>query len=99
MCGYGFEDIRNHPYWWRENSGDAQGIFDGFEDDKFSGGHDNPLYLGFCIIVVANSSNPASLSYVIQHLRMCNGEGYNLLQLMAKHNISATTEVCYPEDF
>ena len=48
----------------------AQCIIEAYENGLFYSGNDNPLYLGFCIIVVADTSNPAHLSYIIQHLRM-----------------------------
>ena len=101
MSGYGFssDDI---PYWWSDlvlKDNQAQAIIDAYEEGLFNGGHDNPLYLGFCIIVVADLSNPANLSYVIQHLRMWEYEGISLLRLMARWNISAHTEVTYPESF
>jgi hypothetical protein len=101
MCGYGFE-YENIPNWWISNvlkDNQAQGIIDIFEKDFFHDGHDNPLYLGFCIIVIADPSRPGNLSYLIQHLRMENSEGIELLRLMAKHHISAHTEVTYPEYF
>ncbi|MDB9512537.1 hypothetical protein PN499_15200 [Kamptonema animale CS-326] len=103
MCGYGFEyDKIKIPEWWIDNvleENQAQGIINAFEQGYFEGDHHNPLYLGFCIIIVADSSNPAHLSYVIQHLRMWEYEGIGLLRLMADHNISAHTEVCFPEHF
>ena len=100
MCGYGF-DNKEIPSWWIDNvleDNQAQGIINAFEQGDFMGGYDNPLYLGFCIIVVADSSNPTHLSHVIQHLRM-SVEGIGLLRIMARDNIPAHTEVCYPEDF
>lgn len=99
MCGYGFDD-EEIPNWWIDNvleENQAQGIINAFEEGYFDRGHDNPLYLGFCIIVIADSSNPAHLSYVIQHLRMW--EGILLLRIMARHNIPAHTEVSYPKQF
>ena len=80
MSGYGFssDDI---PYWWSDlvlKDNQAQAIIDAYEEGLFNGGHDNPLYLGFCIIVVADLSNPANLSYVIQHLRMWEYERISL---------------------
>ena len=59
----------------------------------------NPLYLGFCIIVVTDSSNLTHLSYVIEHIRMFENEGIGLLRRMARHNIPAITEVSYPDQF
>ncbi|TAF06234.1 MAG: hypothetical protein EAZ77_12650 [Nostocales cyanobacterium] len=88
MSGYGFED-KDIPSWWIDNvleDNQAQGIIDAFEKGYFQGEHNNPLYLGFCIIVVAYSSNPAHLSYMIQHLRMWEAEGIGLLRIMARHN-------------
>ncbi|MDB9537053.1 hypothetical protein PN451_14660 [Dolichospermum planctonicum CS-1226] len=102
MCGRGFNDRQKIPDWWTDNlreDNQAQSIIDGFEKGYFKGEYNNPLYLGFCIIVVADSSNPAHLSYDIQHLRMCEGEGIYLLEIMAHHNIPAHTEVSYPDDF
>ena len=101
MCGYGLAD-NNIPAWWIENileENQAQGIINAFENGRFKGEHNNSLYLGFCIIVVADSSSLGHLSYVIQHIRMWENEGIGLLKLMAKHNIPAHTEVSYPDDF
>ncbi|MFM7408131.1 MAG: hypothetical protein ACKO3K_16120 [Cuspidothrix sp.] len=101
MSGYGFED-KEIPSWWIDNvleQNQAQGIINAFKKGYFQGEHQNPLYLGFCIIVVSDSSNPAHLSYMIQHLRMWEAEGIGLLRIMARHNISAHTEVTYPEWF
>ncbi|MBW4558257.1 MAG: hypothetical protein KME59_20485 [Trichormus sp. ATA11-4-KO1] len=101
MCGYGLED-KKIPNWWIDNvleDNQAQSIINAFEKGYFQGGYDNPLYLGFCIIVVADSSNPAHLSYVIQHLRMWEAEGIGLLRMMSRYNIPAHTEVTYPKDF
>lgn len=101
MTGHGF-DTENIPSWWTDivsEDNQAQAIVDAFERGEFSGEHENPLYLGFCILVVASPTNPANLSYVIQHLRMWSGEGIGLLELMAEHNIPAHTEVTYPENF
>ena len=102
MCGRGFNDTQKIPDWWTDNlreDNQAQSIIDGFEKGYFKGEYNNPLYLGFCIIVVADSSNPAHLSYDIQHLRMWEGEGIYLLEIMARHNIPAHTEVSYPDEF
>ena len=98
MCGaYGFKN-KPIPNWWIDINS-VQSIIDGFEKGYFKGEYNNPLYLGFCIIVVADSSNPAHLSYDIQHLRMWEGEGIYLLEIMARHNIPAHTEVSYPDEF
>jgi len=101
MCGYGFEtdDI---PSWWidsglKENQ--AAAILDEVRLDSFVKEHSNPLYLGFCIIVISDSENPINLSYMIQHLRMLWSEGIELLDIMSQHNIPAYTEVTYPEFF
>ncbi|KHG41414.1 MULTISPECIES: hypothetical protein [Aphanizomenon] len=102
MCGYGFNDKEKIPDWWIDNvlkDNQAQGIIDGFEKGYFKGEYNNPLYLGFCIIVVADYSNPAHLSYDIQHLRMWECEGIALLRIMALHNIPSHTPFCYPDDF
>ncbi|MFM7364596.1 MAG: hypothetical protein ACKO11_08895 [Cuspidothrix sp.] len=104
MCGYGFNDRQKIPDWWIDNvlkDNQAQGIIDRFEKGYFKGEYNNPLYLGFCIIVVADYSNPAHLSYDIQHLRMYEGEGISLLRIMARHNIPACTYTyrSYPDDF
>jgi len=101
MCDYGF-DTENIPSWWislvlEENQ--AQAIVEKFDEGWIVTKHEDPLYLGFCIIVVADRSNPASLSYVIQHTRMEDFEGIRLLRIMAKHNIPASTEVTYPKNF
>jgi hypothetical protein len=101
MCGYGFED-EEIPDWWIDNvlkDNQAQSIINTFEKGYFREEHDNPLYLGFCIIAVADTSNPAHLSYVIQHLRMEEFEGISLLRIMARYNIPAHTEVSYPKEF
>jgi len=101
MKGYGFDD-KDIPSWWIDNvleENQAQGIINAFKKGYFEGGHDNPLYLGFCIIVFTDSSNPVNLSYMIQHLRMYEGEGIGLLYLMAEHNIPAETEIYDPENF
>jgi hypothetical protein len=101
MCRYGFstEDI---PYWWSDlvlKENPAKAIIDAFKQGAFDGEHNNPLYLGFCIIVVADPSNPIHLSYLIEHLRMWACEGIALLKIMAEFNIPAHTEVTYPEGF
>lgn len=96
MCGYGFE-TEDIPSWW--NYDKAQDIIAAFERGDISQSHNDPLYIGFCIIVCASSSNPADLSYVIEHLRMCEAEGVGLLRLMAKHKIPASTKVTYPEQY
>ena len=101
MAGYGF-DTNNIPDWWVDivlEENQAQTIIKAYEQGAFDGDHKNPLYLGFCIIVVADTSNPTALSYVIQHLRMCTWEGISLLQVMAEHNIPAHTEVSYPPTY
>lgn len=101
MCEYGFktEDI---PAWWSDivsKDNQAQAIVEAFEKGYIKPTHEDPLYLGFCIIVVADRSNPANLSYVIQHITMCEMEGIGLLRIMAEHNIPAYTAVTYPEAF
>ncbi|MBD2386192.1 hypothetical protein [Cylindrospermum sp. FACHB-282] len=101
MCGYGFKQ-QDIPGWWIDilsEENQAQGIINAFEKGCFDGEHENPLYLGFCIIVVADSSNPAHLSYVIQHLTMWECEGIGLLRIMARYNIAAHTQVSYPKQF
>ena len=104
MCGRGFNDTQKIPDWWTDNlreDNQAQSIIDGFEKGYFKGEYNNPLYSGFCIIVIADSSNPAHLSYDIQHLRMWEGEGIALLRIMARHNIPACTykDLSYPDEF
>ncbi|MEG4963688.1 MULTISPECIES: hypothetical protein [unclassified Microcoleus] len=101
MCGYGFK-TENIPSWWIDlvsEENQAQAIVEKFDEGWIVTEHEDPLYLGFCIIVVTDRSNPASLSYVIQHTRMENFEGIGLLRIMAKHNIPALTKVAYPKDF
>ena len=101
MSGYGF-DKEGIPSWWFESNfedNQAQAIINGYEAGLFDGQHNNPLYLGFCIIVVADPNNPANLSYLIQHLRMWEHEGIGLLRIMALFNIPAKTEIPYPENF
>lgn len=100
MNGYGFGN--EIPGWWVDlvlEENQAQAILDVHERGAFSREHDGPLYLGFCIIVTVDRHNPANFSYVIQHLRMTEGEGVSLLRALAKHNIPAITEVSYPMDF
>jgi hypothetical protein len=100
MCRYGFDYDKNIPDWWKyEKDNQAQSIIDAYNEGLFRGQHNNPLYLGFCIIIVAEPSNPFNFSYVIQHLRMREYEGIALLKIMARFDISAYTEVDYPEDF
>jgi hypothetical protein len=99
MCGYGFDD-KEIPNWWIDivlEDNQAQSIINAFKKGYFDQGDNSPVDLGFCIIVVSDSSNPAHLSYAIQQLRMF--EIIYLLKIMARHNIPAITEVCYPEDF
>jgi hypothetical protein len=101
MCGYGFDD-EEIPDWWGDNvleDNQAQGIINCFEKGDFKGQHKNPLYSGFCIIVIANSSNSIHLSYLIEDIRMCEDEGIALLKIMARYNIPAHTEVSYPKQF
>ncbi|MFM5897942.1 MAG: hypothetical protein ACKO8W_10635 [Dolichospermum sp.] len=101
MCGYGFDD-EEIPDWWGDNvleDNQAQGIINCFEKGDFKGRHKNPLYSGFCIIVIANSSNSTHLSYLIEDIRMLEDEGIALLKIMARYNIPAHTEVSYPRQF
>ena len=99
MCGYGFDfDREEIPDWWI-NLDSAQDIIDVFEEGYFDGGHNCPVYLGFCIVVIAEPSNPAHLSYVIEHLRMFEYEGISLLRIMSRYNISTIVELRYPNDF
>ncbi len=101
MCGYGFDD-EEIPDWWGDNvleDNQAQGIINCFEKGDFKGQHKNPLYSGFCIIVIANSSNSTHLSYLIEDIRMCEDEGIALLKIMARYNIPAHTQVSYPRQF
>lgn len=99
MCGYGFDfNSDENPHWWIELDS-AQDIINAFEKGYFRGRHENPLYSGFCIIAVADSSNPAHLSYIIEDLRMWEYEGIALLKIMAHYNIPVHTSNCYPDDF
>jgi len=101
MAGYGFEEI-HIPDWWIDNvfeGNQAQGIIDAFKRGLFEGDHNNPLYLGYCIIVVSDPSNPISLSYMVQHLRMYESEGIGILKIMSIHNIPVQTDITYPEQF
>jgi hypothetical protein len=99
MCGYGFDfDTEEIPDWWI-NLDSAQDIIDVFEEGYFDGEHNCPVYLGFCIVVIAEPSNPAHLSYVIEHLRMFEYEGIGLLRIMSHYNISTIVELRYPNDF
>jgi hypothetical protein len=99
MCGYGFDDQDKIPDWWLDNNvledNQALGLINSREKGFPLGDHD----LGLCIIVIADSSNPAHLSYMIQHLTMCEDEGIALLKIMARHNIPTYTLVTYPEEF
>lgn len=100
MSGYSLDaDI---PSWWIDivlEDNQAQAILDTYERGFFSEEHDEPLYLGFCIIVTADKANPANVSYVVQHLRMTGFEGVKLLKILAEYNIPAITEVSYPISF
>lgn len=101
MNGYGFCEP-DTPSWWIDTvleDNQAQAILDAYDNDYFSGEHDNPLYLGFCIIVTADKNNPTNFSYVIQHLRMEEFEGIGLLRILAENNIPAHTEVTTPMSF
>ncbi|MFN4875817.1 MAG: hypothetical protein ACK5GT_05060, partial [Aphanizomenon sp.] len=99
MCGaYGFFNDKPIPDWWMDIDS-AKSIINASEQGLFMGGYKNALYAGFCIIVVADSLNPVNLSYVIENLRMLEGEGINLLRIMARSNIVAQTEVIYPQQF
>ena len=49
--------------------------------------------------MVADKNNPANLSYVIEHLRMVDSEGVELLKILAEHNIPAHTGVTFPIGF
>lgn len=101
MNGYGFDEP-DHPGWWTDivlEKNQAQTILDSYENGYFKGQHNNPLYLGFCIIVVGDKGNPANVSFVIQHVRMAEFEGVKLLTILAQHNIPAHTEVTYPKQF
>ncbi|WP_016952514.1 hypothetical protein [Anabaena sp. PCC 7108] len=81
MCGaYGFFNDKPIPDWWIDIDS-AQSIINASEQGLFMGGYKNALYAGFCIIVVADSLNPVNLSYVIENLRMLEGEGINLLRM------------------
>jgi len=105
MCGDGFDEKKN-PAWLIDTffeDNQAQAIINSFEKlNTFKKAYFKDVYNGsvdlvFCIIVVADSSNPAHLSYVIQHLTMV--EGIYLLKIMARYNISAYTEVSHPLHF
>jgi hypothetical protein len=103
MCGYGFDfNSDNNPHWWIDINS-AQGIINAFEQGYFKGKHNDPLndpiYSGFCIIVVADLSNPVHLSYIIEDIRMHEDLGIDLLKIMARNNIPAYTSNCYPDDF
>lgn len=101
MSGYGFRE-EALPYWWIDTvleENQAQSLLDALEREEFRDGHENPLYLGFCILVIADHHNPFNLSYVIQHLRMEWFEAGRILEAMAQNNIPAHTEVTYPKDF
>ena len=96
MDGYGFEEDRRVSSWWSDTvleENQAQALLDIVRDSDFHSEHDNPLYLGFCIIVVGDPNRPANLDYVIQHFRMCNFEGEAMLEILAEHNIPAHAEI------
>lgn len=91
MDGYGFEN-RSTPGWWLDTAieeNPAQALLDHVRDTEFLQEHENPLYLGFCIIVVGDLNRPANFDYVVQHLRMCNLEGVEMLEILAEHSIPA----------
>ena len=76
MSGYGF-DKKEIPSWCVDVDNDiyfednqAQLIIDAYEAGLFASEHNNPLYLGFCIIVVADPDNPANLSYSLPSVRL-----------------------------
>ncbi|MEG4352053.1 hypothetical protein QUA74_20215 [Microcoleus sp. LAD1_D3] len=92
----------NIPIWWdtlNSEENPAQVIVEMFDKGGIVPEYEDPLYYVSCIIVVADCSNPASLSYVIQHTRMDNHDGIMLLRIMAKHNIPVITLVTDYEDF
>jgi hypothetical protein len=92
MSDFDTLEMRNLPDWWLgiiSEKKSAQAILNGFKEGKFEGGHNNPLYYGICIVVIANKENPAAFSYLIQEVRMDKGEGIALLQSMAKGNVTA----------
>jgi len=60
------ENLRNDIYF---EDNQAQLIIDAYEAGLFAGEHNNPLYLGFCI-VVADPDNPANLSYSFPSVRL-----------------------------
>jgi len=93
---------QNIPSWWGDlvlEENQAQAIVEMFDKGWIVPEYEDPFYYVSCIIVVADRSNPASLSYVIQHTRMDNDEGIMLLRIMAKHNIPVITLVTDYEDF
>ena len=88
------------PSWWIDISleeNQSQSIIDAYECGLF--GKDSDLYVGFCIIVTANSSNPEQLSFLIEFIRMGPYEGIPILEIMSHFNVPAYTEVSYPEQF
>ena len=91
MCKNGFE-TKDVPSSW--NYSTARDII-----ENSSRRHNTPLYLGFCVLVVASKDNPLDLSYVIENVRMEGSEGITLLEIIEKNNISAFTTHEYPEDF
>jgi hypothetical protein len=97
MSGYGLTQPRL-PIWWIDNvfkDNPAQHIINALKQGYSLEEHN----LGFCIVVVADSSNPAHLSYVIQHMTIWEGEGIDILKIMARYNIPVHTEVSDPEQF
>ncbi len=104
MCGEGFDNIEIAD-WWIDSSDEknqatvlAKSIFNAF-GDCLDVEHNNPLYLALCIIVVADSSNPAHLSYIIEHLRIPDNQIIQLLIKMALYNIPACTRASSPKQF
>lgn len=104
MCGYGFEDDevpqQEIPGGWIDlvlEQNQAQAILDYVESNEIHS-HDDLLYHGYCMLIVAGTDNPANIAFVIEHIRISR-EGHLLLTALAKHNIPAITEVMYPEDF
>ncbi|MBW4662212.1 MAG: hypothetical protein KME15_26465 [Drouetiella hepatica Uher 2000/2452] len=86
------------PDWWINSvnsENPAQAILDAYQSDDFNG---HPK-LVTCILVTADSSNPANISYLVQHTRMNSFEGLELLKVLAQHNIPAYTGTTLHDDF
>lgn len=101
MSGYDFDD-QPLPDWWTDAgaaSNFAETLLEFCKNYLPRHLENHPLYLGFCILVVAERGNPANLSFVVQHVKLIRGAGLSLLRILAQHNIPVHTEVASPMAF